>query len=357
MKKRLLTAVLFLSSILVALLIGEVAVYVLYREKIALFPRYISDVRYGDYRIRRNIPGAQYTHKSYDGEWEFRINSQGFRDDREFSYDKSEGVLRVLVLGDSFTIGYEVQQDETFSAVLESTLRGNGIAAEVINAGMSGNSTAEELIFFEQEGRKYEPDVVILAFYRNDLGDNVRTNLFGLEKGELVERSRIYLPAIGVRNFLNSSGIYRWLSENSYLHNYLSNVATLAVKRWVLVKRGGDQAPSTDPSGTLGSKEMLAARLLERLYRATRNSGASLIVLDIPFQKHEQMHPSLPPEFLSDQFKFFDAYVSGVQILKAYVREGPLYRPHGHHHWTGLSHAVAGRALGQAVLALEGLAR
>ena len=62
-------------------------------------------------------------------------------------------MLGVLTLGDSFTIGYEVHQDQTYSHVLETYLNQHGIAAEVINGGVSGFGNAEQLIFFEQVER------------------------------------------------------------------------------------------------------------------------------------------------------------------------------------------------------------
>src|SRR5438874_1371459 len=97
------------------------------------------------------------------------------------------GTLRVLSLGDSHTQGYEVRQEATFSAVLERYLRSHGVRAEVLNAGVSGYSTAEELAFLENEGYRYQPDVVVVAFYANDFEDNLKADLFGLDKGRLVE--------------------------------------------------------------------------------------------------------------------------------------------------------------------------
>ncbi len=173
-------SIIVLISTIIALLIAEAVIYSLYKDRIVLFPRYVTDVQYNDFHIRRNVPNAHYWHKSVDGEWEFTINSRGFRDLREFKYSKSPDVVRVLVLGDSFTVGYEVRQDQTYASILEGYLRKNGLNAEVINAGMSGNSNAEELVFLEQEGVKYEPDVVILGFFLNDLMDNIRANMYRL---------------------------------------------------------------------------------------------------------------------------------------------------------------------------------
>ena len=59
---------------------------------------------------------------------------------------KPDGVGRIISLGDSFTIGYEADVDQTFSAVLERELRKPGHDVEVLNAGVSGFSNAEEVM-------------------------------------------------------------------------------------------------------------------------------------------------------------------------------------------------------------------
>ena len=120
---------------------------------IVMFPRYHTSAHYGDYTIRRMRPNSNFQHRSVDGEWNFVINEQGYRNRVDFRRDKPPGVYRILTIGDSHTQGYEVDQDETFSVVLEKFLDDSGMEVEVYNTGVSGYSTAEGLIFLEQEGR------------------------------------------------------------------------------------------------------------------------------------------------------------------------------------------------------------
>ena len=87
------------------------------------------------------------------------MNNQGFRDRRDFPYEKDSNTLRVIALGDLHTEGFEVRQDYTYAAVTERYLKAHGLDAEVINAGVSGFGTAEEAVFLEQEALKYHPDV------------------------------------------------------------------------------------------------------------------------------------------------------------------------------------------------------
>ncbi len=98
-----------------------------------------------------------------------QINAHGLRGpDRP--YEKPPGVRRVLLLGDSITEGYSVEEPYTLRSVLEALLNSRGEGRfEVINGGTAGYSTDQEYLFYVAEGVRYEPDVVVLLFCYNDL--------------------------------------------------------------------------------------------------------------------------------------------------------------------------------------------
>jgi hypothetical protein len=93
-----------------------------------------------------------------------RINSQGLRD-REYSHAKPEGVYRVLMLGDSTTLGWGVKAEETAAKILERQL---GPQFEVINAGVGNYGTVQESTYYKTRGRLFHPDLVILQYFIND---------------------------------------------------------------------------------------------------------------------------------------------------------------------------------------------
>jgi lysophospholipase L1-like esterase len=95
------------------------------------------------------------------------INSRGLRD-REIPYERTPGVLRILMLGDSFTEGWGVPVEETWSKRIERLYAQRGVTAEVINAGVGNYNTVMEVSWFFAEGRKYRPDVVVLNSIFND---------------------------------------------------------------------------------------------------------------------------------------------------------------------------------------------
>jgi lysophospholipase L1-like esterase len=110
-----------------------------------------------------------------------KINSKGLRDS-EYEYEKPNHTFRILVLGDSFTEGYDVNFEDLFTEILERRLNDSlsirtGQKYEVINAGTGGYSTDQEYLFYATEGYKYHPDIVLMMTYAaNDIYYNSEAN-------------------------------------------------------------------------------------------------------------------------------------------------------------------------------------
>jgi lysophospholipase L1-like esterase len=96
-----------------------------------------------------------------------RTNSKGLRD-REFSYERTPGTLRIIALGDSFTEGWGVPYEDTFPKRIEKMYADHGVKAEVINTGVGNYNTIQEVEYFLTELYKYQPDVVVLNYFVND---------------------------------------------------------------------------------------------------------------------------------------------------------------------------------------------
>ena len=107
-----------------------------------------------------------------------RINSEGLRD-REHPRTKPANTVRIAVLGDSFCEAMHLPMEQTFWFLLQQKLDQcnafPGKQVEVINFGVSGYGTAQELITLRQKVWDYSPDIVLLAFTTyNDVYDNSR---------------------------------------------------------------------------------------------------------------------------------------------------------------------------------------
>lgn len=106
------------------------------------------------------------------GDYEIRMNSLGFHDDEPLPPD--EVGLRVLAVGDSFTAALGVFRSETWTAVLERELRTRGHPrADVVNLGIDGTGTDVHRDVLRAYLPRFRPDVVLLAFFANDVPDVV----------------------------------------------------------------------------------------------------------------------------------------------------------------------------------------
>ena len=121
--------------------------------------------------------GEFYTVKSAATGWPpwEDYNRDGLRD-REHALAASPGVRRVMILGDSVTLGYGLRPEQAFPQVLQDLLDARGRRAEVFNVAFSGWSTRQERIAYERIGRRYRPDDVVVAICLNDIPE-IHNNL------------------------------------------------------------------------------------------------------------------------------------------------------------------------------------
>jgi len=343
-----------LVSLALSLWLAEKVVRARYADSMVLFPRYHTDARYGDFTLRRIRPGSTFHHTSPDGRWEFRTNAQGFRNDRNFGYEKPPGTVRILCIGDSNTQGYEVGQEETYCSVIQAELAGRGYSAEVLNAGVSGFSTAEALAFLDQEGIRYQPDAVVLGFFANDPEDNIKAGLYGLEgNGSLRLLNRTYLPGVAIQNAIYAVPGVKWLSENSYLYSWGFNSVWDYYKRLRFKEQAEEITEYALPTQQSFSDYQLdlTAALIRRIYDLCRERGIRFYLLDIPaYRENAPPTSSLTPELLARLHGLEDRTVLPLPLLARHYGSVDLHRPHGHHHITEFSHAKLGEDVARRIL-------
>jgi len=139
---------------------------------------------------------------------------------------KAHGVVRILLFGDSTVVGRGVPPERTVHADLERLLRGAGKQVEVLNAGVEGYSTDQELLLMRRLIPLYHPDIVSYALCDNDFGGNESREAYGIPKPRFVvaaDGALTYVPppgampsrtgssAGGPRHWLQGSALYRLL--------------------------------------------------------------------------------------------------------------------------------------------------
>jgi lysophospholipase L1-like esterase len=98
------------------------------------------------------------------------VNTAGFRD-REVGTERARGTSRIVALGDSVTFGRGVPLAQTWVKVLEHALNETSPEAvryEVLNFGVGGYNTDQEVELYRSKARRYHPDLILVGYVLND---------------------------------------------------------------------------------------------------------------------------------------------------------------------------------------------
>ena len=122
--------------------------------------------------------GFSYLNPNPRIQTDIRINSLGIRGP-ERSLARQPDTFRVVALGDSFVQAFEVPYEQSFYGYSEARAEQVGAKLEIIPMGVMGYGQAQELLWFQELGTRFQPDVVVLfLFFGNDISDNSREILF-----------------------------------------------------------------------------------------------------------------------------------------------------------------------------------
>lgn len=221
MKPLLRSLALLVIATLAALLLGELGL------RLADQSYYWAFAKRPDPVLGWRPPAHQAAWQRFEGQARVRTNRLGFRD-RDHRRQKPAGVLRVAVLGDSFTEAVQVPIEDTWWRRMANALdargcAGDDTAVEVMSFAVSGYSTAQALLAWRHHARAFAPDIVILAFF---IGNDLTENLHALDDEPL----RPYLVPRGDELRLDqgfrtspdyqaatalSGRLWQWLTEHS----------------------------------------------------------------------------------------------------------------------------------------------
>jgi hypothetical protein len=344
-----------LLSFLVAFAGAEVAVRL-------ISPQEVGPVRFVCHPELGEIPvPGQQGERRIPGVYSFRYsnNSLGWRGRREYREAKPTD-YRVLLLGDSFTYGTGVNDDQTFAVQVEKDLRGAQLSVEVLNAGCPGKGTDYELKCFQTVGRKFHPDLTVLACLGNDFQDNARGEYYNIgSRGELQVKP-LDCHRGTIKAALDRLPAYNWLLSRSQAANLIKQAG---IK--VLINR----ARKTDPDATRGlvvsytrsasgygtaTDRELTRIYLGQLNAAVKQAGSELMMFYIPVAPEVLEYRQKRTISADERTMQHLAAENGLVLwsltpLLAHSGQSidRLYYPEGH--WTAAAHAIAARYLSRLI--------
>lgn len=291
-----------------------------------------------------------------------QTNSYGMRSSRPYEKQPPPGWRRILLFGDSFTDGYGVSNRERFSDLLENTLG----QTEVLNFGLSGSGTDQQVLIFENLGGDFGGDVVLfcpqvenirrvaLKYWPSIDGTTGRTILapkpyFSLEDGNLVLR---HVPVPRERPFAEEAGPE--VKEGAGHSNSRPKagcvrrlVRKLLPDRLVSFLRGSGSQPFTQYNSPNSPEWRLTEALLTRV---VEKAGSRRVVL-APLPLYPYIERAIYPNYL-ERYRAFALEHPQVLLvdvlpyfkaLSASERRRCRYR--NDPHYTPFAHSVVARAL------------
>ncbi len=336
----------------------------------------------------------------YDGEVKRKVhvktNSIGFVGE-EFIKEKNAGALRVAVLGDSFTQGIQIDYEKTYVYLLKNNLQSllasnpssSYKSAEVLNFGIGGMGTADEMKYYSKYASQYHPDVVVLSFY---LGNDISDNGYYFEDREKLLSSSTAdwdaVPQYGVvkgKDFLAvKDKIYRKLAIVRFMDKA---VRTLPVLNNLAIKLGLFRPPVPvdeaglnlphwdyyylDPLDSERAKHVaFSSELINNFRNELEKDGVKLVVMLIPEGKtanqdllnaFKNSHPKLKDYVFNPvgmENKLIEGLSPGAAVLNL---RGPLERQvlnhnemynSGIHHFSEKGHIVVSEELAKFIVSL-----
>jgi hypothetical protein len=314
-------------------MVAELVVRVFFKEPIG--PRFVYDPGYGVRAHQPNIRARNYFPDDYDVM--ITTNSAGLRGQREYAVDKPANVRRFVLVGDSFVYGFGANDNEVISYVLEDELNKSaspdGLRYQVLNFGISGFGQAEELVTYRARSRNYKPDVVVLFYFENDIGNNVVSGLFDLdEHGRLYRTGKDFLPGVALREVLYKIAPTRWLFTHSQAWNLIRNRLSGLIQQSLLEKQGLQRYDETTPRAV-----ELTRALFDQFIREIKDDSARPVIFIIPDKSVRSNFP-LSIESLEK---------SGVTVLdgRSLFSEKDYYARDSH--WTPEGHRKAAAAIAE----------
>ena len=332
-KERTFILLSLLIGMLLALTAAEIILRVFFPQYGYGYPKgmYLADADMG-YRCKPNFNEGYLTKQEFSTRiW---TNSQGFRD-REREVAKAQDTFRILSIGDSFTWGaYGVEADKTFSSVLEQSVNTAfpDQSFEVLNMGVFGYGTDNELRFYRKEGVKYAPDCIMVNFFiGNDFYDNMEWGEISVVDGNLVNAGSVpqklfsvkYLRAFLLQHSYLATSVERGLFKIPSIQRVVNNLIRGQESQHVYGGELLEALIGKRASPTWDHMFTNTATLLKAFHEEARRNQTCFVLVVIPTVY--QVDDDIRAELVASHDADFESITKAQRELKALgEREGFL---------------------------------
>lgn len=163
-----------------------------------------------------NQSGSNYIPDVYN--YSFTNDASGRRITSQTKMEASQIKKRILLLGDSFTYGIGVDDEETFAYKFQQMVSEDGI--QIANGGIQGMGTDYALKYYRAFKEEVKPDVVIYFAHFNDALDTSREYYFELGDDDQLKTKSFSGSFSSKKEILQNSKLYNWLISNLHVFSF-----------------------------------------------------------------------------------------------------------------------------------------
>lgn len=274
--------------------------------------------------------------------------SHGILRSEDVSAVKPARTLRVAVIGDSIAAGLGIQEQyggqpfpEQLEDLLQSSLEPQGIAVEVLNFGTDGYGTLQEARLLETRVQRFSPDLVVLEFCFNDVGNSFTPTFWFMDPRP---------PSIFLYSFvMDRLGLSRPAGPLDPLPTqYVPDTGPVVSQPEVVAHWRRLYAPGGPGRGRLSAG-------FRRIAAAAGRLGAPVTVVMFPLLTGDEgdsgllqeMRAVVVAEIREKGFHLVDLSEPFSRVAIETIREN---HPQDHFHPGPVGHAIAARALSAFIL-------
>jgi lysophospholipase L1-like esterase len=335
---------------------------------VPLNPALVPDM----YRHHKLVPDGNFRIQEQEFAYTQHVNKLGLRG-AETTLEKPADVYRILMLGDSFTVGRGVKDEETFSVLLQAALNAAPAGScrrkkiEVLNGGTDSYAPILSYIQFRRDLAPLEPDLVV---FNLDNGDLVQEAAYRKVATYAADGSPLGVPNVG-RNASSTDRIHDWIDQHLFFTRALlyhasvrfggneinvRNVATHINRELVANTLAGDAVPRDQQW-----KDVFAS--IDLLRAAVAEQGGEYLVTMFPWGHQVNDTEWIPGryDYMSREDVASDQTLDTVRqmaaerglrladlypVFRAYRGAEKLYYSRDNH-WTPTGHRVMAEGLAQ----------